>query len=139
MNRQEFISTACKGVCGVVVLGALATFAEGCSTLKTYKTSAPDGQFTVPLATFAENAACLVTVEGLTHSVLVSKRADGTFSAVLMKCTHHDYALVANSRGLSCSLHGSMFDLEGNVKNGPAVKPLRRFETTVVDGSVVVK
>jgi Rieske Fe-S protein len=39
---------------------------------------------------------------------------------------------------LHCSLHGSDFDFSGNVTNGPAKLPLRKFPVTIENGNAVI-
>jgi glycine/D-amino acid oxidase-like deaminating enzyme/nitrite reductase/ring-hydroxylating ferredoxin subunit len=53
---------------------------------------------------------------------------DGTLHAVSLRCTHLGCLLRFNSaeRSWDCPCHGSRFDVDGSVLEGPAVRPLRR-------------
>ena len=60
--------------------------------------------------------------------VAVSRRDDGTVAAVSAACTHLRCLVRWNAgeRSWDCPCHGSRFDAEGRVLNGPAVRPLER-------------
>jgi glycine/D-amino acid oxidase-like deaminating enzyme/nitrite reductase/ring-hydroxylating ferredoxin subunit len=53
---------------------------------------------------------------------------DGTLHAVSVRCTHMHCILRFNSaeRSWDCPCHGSRFDVDGAVLEGPAVKPLEK-------------
>jgi cytochrome b6-f complex iron-sulfur subunit len=57
--------------------------------------------------------------------------ADG-FTALSLVCTHLGCTVESQTDGFACPCHGSRFDLQGNVKRGPASRPLPalRVETT---------
>jgi len=44
----------------------------------------------------------------------------------------------SDQRRLECPCHGSLFDEEGNVLRGPAKRPLRRVQLTLVHGGRLV-
>ena len=46
------------------------------------------------------------------------------FSAISTTCTHLGCRLTPGPEGFACPCHGSHFDLQGNVINGPAAKAL---------------
>jgi Rieske Fe-S protein len=52
----------------------------------------------------------------------------GTLHAVSLRCTHLGCLLRFNSaeRSWDCPCHGSRFDVDGNVLEGPATQPLER-------------
>jgi cytochrome b6-f complex iron-sulfur subunit len=50
--------------------------------------------------------------------------AQSGFSAINTSCTHLGCRLTAGMDGFTCPCHGSRFDLNGNVLNGPAVNAL---------------
>ena len=63
-------------------------------------------------------------------AVAVFRDAGGALHAVDPRCTHMGCQLRFNAaeRSWDCHCHGSRFDLEGNVLNGPAVHPLASVE-----------
>jgi len=58
----------------------------------------------------------------------VYRDEQGTLHAVSLRCTHLGCLLRFNSAEISwdCPCHGSRFDVDGNVLEGPAVSPLQR-------------
>ena len=46
------------------------------------------------------------------------------FTAINISCTHLGCRLTAGTDGFTCPCHGSRFDLNGNILNGPADKAL---------------
>ena len=60
----------------------------------------------------------------------VYKDADGRVHAVSLRCTHLGCLLRFNGaeRSWDCPCHGSRFDVDGAVLEGPAVRPLARRE-----------
>lgn len=67
----------------------------------------------------------LLDVDG--HTVGAYRDHDGNLHKVSPVCTHLGCALSWNTADTSwdCSCHGSRFDPDGNVIDGPAIKPLR--------------
>jgi Rieske Fe-S protein len=76
----------------------------------------------------------------LEFPVLLIHLPDGTFSALLTQCTHLGCEVRKERTLLRCPCHGSAFDFNGNVLNGPAQLPLRhypvRLKGTVVEISI---
>jgi nitrite reductase/ring-hydroxylating ferredoxin subunit len=58
----------------------------------------------------------------------VFREEDGTVHAVSLRCTHLGCLLRYNGaeRSWDCPCHGSRFDVDGTVLEGPAVNPLER-------------
>ena len=54
-------------------------------------------------------------------------------------CTHQGAPLAVSGRKILCARHGSLFDLEGTVRKGPARIPLPRFRIALDErGHVIV-
>jgi Rieske Fe-S protein len=68
---------------------------------------------------------------------IVHDEATGFF-AVVATCTHMACPLRINTLNatLDCSCHGSSFELDGRVINGPATEPLRKLPVEF-DGQLV--
>lgn len=65
---------------------------------------------------------------------------DGGFLALYRKCTHLGCAVPWNpAEGkFICPCHASSFEMDGQVINPPAPRPLDRFAVSIVDGLVKV-
>jgi Rieske Fe-S protein len=71
-----------------------------------------------------------VVADGRTGRTGVYRDDTGALHAVSMRCTHQGCLLRFNAAETSwdCPCHGSRFDVDGDVLEGPAVRPLERRE-----------
>lgn len=116
----------------------LAGSLTSCSTLQVYKTSTVNNKVVVPIALFEKSDFQLVQPKNLYYNIGLKKESDGSYTALLLRCTHADNQLIPTGNGFKCTLHGSAFDSEGRVTNGPAVRPLKRYPTQIISGQVVI-
>ena len=123
MNRKQFLS--------LLTMGA-ATAAISTSLVSCAKTSmAPTNvDFTIDLNSSAY--APLKTNGGSIYNngVIVARSKSGTFLAYSQYCTHA--GCTVNFDGTSdfiCYCHGSVFDSNGNVLQGPAFSALTKYNT----------
>jgi cytochrome b6-f complex iron-sulfur subunit len=58
--------------------------------------------------------------------------------AMGLVCTHLGCTVTVTNSGLSCPCHGSRFDRQGMVLNGPADRPLGRLKVEEHDGMIEV-
>ena len=61
-------------------------------------------------------------------------RDAGGYYAMTSICTHQGCDVSAMPQNFTCPCHGSVFDLDGNVMQGPAGTPLRHY-ALCIDGS----
>jgi Rieske Fe-S protein len=124
-TRREFVEDAARLLAG----GALGGSALDCAR---EHRPPPLFETTVDVASLATDGASLVTAaHGLDGApILVIRDAPGKFHALSMQCTHEGCPVRAPARGvITCPCHGSQYDLEGNVLQGPAQFPLARYDT----------
>jgi glycine/D-amino acid oxidase-like deaminating enzyme/nitrite reductase/ring-hydroxylating ferredoxin subunit len=78
-----------------------------------------------PVADLAPGEGGVVDVDG--HAVGAYREPDGTVHGVSITCTHLGCRLTWNSAETTwdCPCHGSRFDRDGAVLDGPAVHPLK--------------
>jgi Rieske Fe-S protein len=139
MDRRKFVKqscTACLAVSAGMVIGSLSS----CATLPAYKTTIADHKVIVPVDLFANSNFQLIQPKNLYYNIGLRKEADGTYTALLLRCTHADNQLVpsGNGNGFTCNLHGSKFNQEGAVTNGPAERGLKRYPTQVVSNQIII-
>ncbi len=63
--------------------------------------------------------------------VIVTQPEEGTFRGFKNACSHQGCPLAEVTETINCSCHGSRFDLEGTVLNGPATSDLAGQELDV--------
>ncbi len=140
MERRKFIKTGCS-FCLLGAAGMLLPMLESCGTVQktaVFKTEAKNNKIDVPLSLFETGKIHFVRAKGQMYDIAVQQHEDKTYSAILMRCTHMDNQLTASGNGYRCSLHGSEFDSEGNVKKGPAEQALKKYTVTVEKENLVI-
>lgn len=75
---------------------------------------------------------------GGTTGVAVTRTQTG-ITALAVACTHAGFPVARSGNVLVCDLHGSKFEPEtGAVINGPAVKPLLRYDASESNAGIYV-
>ena len=133
MDRKEFLLKA--GQCtAVLVFGSCLNSCSPGSSTGNIPTAPQNVDFTLDLSK-QENSA-LNSVGGYLYQggIIIAKINDNTFSALSQVCTHQgatvDYE--ASAKRFHCPNHGSNFDINGNVINGPAASPLQKYNTSLI-------
>ncbi len=73
-------------------------------------------------------------------TLIVIALGDSTFDVLSAICTHAGCQVVYQSASdrLYCGCHGSAFDLDGAVIQGPAVRALKRYDWDVQDNVLII-
>ncbi|MBL8209293.1 MAG: Rieske 2Fe-2S domain-containing protein [Bryobacterales bacterium] len=71
------------------------------------------------------------------RAVAVFKDTDGVY-AVSTICTHLGCVVKPNAEGFECPCHGSKFAVNGDVKKGPAPRPLPWLKVTNNGGQLTI-
>ena len=138
-SRREFIKKSCLACASVAGAGIMSSLLSSCSKLPVYSASIDNNIIKVPFSSFVEGQnMVLVRNKQLEYDILLLKTPDFSYKALYMKCTHQPNSLVANSTGIHCNIHGSSFDLDGNVLKEPALLPLKKFNVSVGESAVVI-
>ncbi len=134
MDRSEFLS-----IIGSGTVLACAGCLNACSP--DYIDPAPTNvDFTLDLTT-PENFALQNNGGSVVkNGVIVARVAAGDFTAISQICTHasSNVAFQSSSTSFLCPSHGSRFDKDGAVVNGPATKPLHKYNTKLTASSLRV-
>ncbi len=133
MTRKDFISQVGKSAALLLVPSCIT----GLSSCKKKSTSPKTIDFTLDISTgpLSANGGALIN-----DGVIVARTTTGVFIAVDAACTHQDTNInyVPSSNSFHCPNHGSNFDANGNVTQGPATKSLRDFKTSLSGSSLHV-
>ncbi len=81
-----------------------------------------------PLNELARGEGCILKADG--KKLAVYRDVAGAVHAVSAICTHQGCQVAFNpiERSWDCPCHGSRFDIDGSVLDGPAEKPLPKYE-----------
>ena len=134
LGRREFL-----GVCG----GAVACLAAGaCASVVAHRVSAVGGRVSLALADHPElqtvGGAITIQPDTMSDPVIVLNSGGGRYTALSPICTHRGCTVERFGAGFKCPCHGSGYDREGRVTNGPAELPLTSFPTTVAGDRLVI-
>lgn len=134
MLRKDFIKKSCLACMGIAASGVLLEGLSSCASFPVMKLNTVENVVQIKLEEFQVNKMMIVRPSQLDYDIFVNKISDNLYLVLVMKCSHQDWNLATNPKGFNCSLHGSMFDLKGNVANGPATEPLLRLKNFVENG-----
>jgi len=96
-----------------------------------------DGALTVPLSALKDNTT-VVKAKGMDNKLLLVKRTEGSYSALVLNCPHKNGPVKEDGEQLVCDRHGSRFDLEGAVLEGPSKAGLKKYPVEVAGEFVKV-
>ncbi len=137
MERRTFLKASC-GICLTFGAGAVIGGLASCAPLPVYEADISGSIISVPRAIFEREDFQLVRAGGLDFDIGVRKQTDGTYLALLLRCTHASNRLATSGNLYTCTLHGSKYDLDGNVVQGPAQDPLRVFPTSLTETHIII-
>ena len=138
MDRRKFVKQSCT-VCLLAGSGMLVASLESCGTaLPAYKATMANNKVAVPVSLFVNSDFQLVQPKGMYYNIGLKKEKDGTYTALLLRCTHADNQLIPAGNGFKCTLHGSAFDNEGHVTNGPAERPLKKYPVQIESDQIII-
>lgn len=125
----------CLAVGAGMVVGSLSS----CATpMQVYKTVPANNAVSVPVSLFAQTDFQIIQPKDLYYNIGLKKESNGTYTALLLRCTHADNQLVSTGKGYKCNLHGSEFNQEGQVTQGPAEQPLKKYQTEVISDKIII-
>jgi cytochrome b6-f complex iron-sulfur subunit len=148
ISRRQF----CAGACQVASCAALATVVTGCADGQTSPSTPASmlpslaGRFSVSVVQVNASGTALANVGGAalvesTAGLFLLARTSGTgFTAVDAVCTHEGCTVNGAAGDIYvCPCHGSRYDRNGQVVNGPARASLRQYATTFADDVVTIR
>ena len=133
-TRRHFI-----GQCALVALAATVPgiLLNSCAAIPVYKTETSTSEIEVPISVFSQSKMVKVRPADSEFDILLIKESN-SYKAILLECTHQGYSLNVSSSQLSCPAHGSEFDLNGNVLQGPATRPLKTYSTVINNQQIII-
>ncbi|MBI2616341.1 MAG: ubiquinol-cytochrome c reductase iron-sulfur subunit [Gemmatimonadetes bacterium] len=136
MRRREFVGIAA---------GALSASAlPGCATFVAAPVTPVNGEIRLALRNHPQlerrGGYLKIRPVGTETRLYVVTADRGRYSVVSPICTHLACTVNVEGTQIRCPCHGSTFDLEGNVLQGPATQPLRRYPVSVTaDGELIIR
>ena len=154
VTRRQF----CAGACQIASFATLATLASACSGGDDGSPTGPSGgggstsllpvlsgQFTNTRVQVSTAGSALANVDGtaLVESIagvfLVARTSTSTFVAIDATCTHEGCRVNSVSGATYvCPCHGSRYNRNGQVVQGPARASLRQYNTTFANDVLTI-
>jgi thiosulfate dehydrogenase [quinone] large subunit len=129
MKRREFVQRL-PVVASTVLAGVGSVSLASCAGIP-YVTPRPRaGGLAVDGVTLGDGGAAFLRAPTLERPIFLRLTSDGDAVALLASCTHRGCQPEPVGDRLICPCHGSEFDLTGDVLQGPADRPLTRYEVT---------
>ena len=144
MNRRRFVHLACSVCAGVPGGAALVTACQPVRYVTGSLTS--DGIVLSPVE-FLDPATkgayyrkyIIVRNEQLEYPICLYRLSEKEYTALLMRCTHQGTELQAGGDSLHCPAHGSEYDQQGKVTQGPAEENLRTFPVQADEKQILIQ
>jgi nitrite reductase/ring-hydroxylating ferredoxin subunit len=92
-----------------------------------------------PANAIAKTADVPVGSGVIIDDIVVTQASSGVFKGFSSTCTHAGCTVAEVADGtINCPCHGSKFNLDGTVANGPATKPLEAKTVSVQGDSIIL-
>jgi len=145
ISRQKVLLGAGLGL-ATAVLAACSTYgkkpeaaSESATTTAAAPTASGGGSATPAAKAIAKTADVPVGSGVIIDDIVVTQPSAGVFKGFSAKCTHKGCTVDKVADGtIDCPCHGSKFNLDGTVANGPAAKPLEAQNITVQGDEIVL-
>ena len=138
VNRREFLARAAGGAAIAAIVACGDGELSGPNSIQRIPPGGGNsGPVMITVASFPDLAAVnrLVAVPGSFFAVKRTALSPAAFQAFSMACTHAGCLTdIVNAQRFDCPCHGSRFDVNGNVINGPftgeSIGPLQKINTS---------
>jgi Rieske Fe-S protein len=146
ISRQKALIGAGIGL-AATVLAACTTYGKKPEAAGDSATAAPTGAdptgggsaSQAPANAIAKTADVPVGSGVIVGEVVLTQPSAGDFKGFAAICTHAGCTVNKVADGvIDCPCHGSKFNLDGSVANGPATKPLEPAAVSVQGDSIVL-
>ena len=138
VERRKFIQDGCKA-CLLLGTGFLVSELAACGpTSQVLHLPVSGNTVQLPMSGFAKQSMQIVRPDGWVYDIAVRKSSDGQYEALFLQCTHQKNQVIAEGNGFICPLHGSRYNLNGQVKKGPAELPLAKFTVHEDSGNLII-
>ncbi|MBS1696435.1 MAG: Rieske (2Fe-2S) protein [Actinobacteria bacterium] len=136
--RQQFIAGAGAVVAVTALAACSGSDAQPAAGQDSATATTGEAAAAAEPKTLAKTADVPVGSGIIVDDIVVTQPVAGQFKGLSATCTHKGCALNQVADGtIDCPCHGSKFNLDGTVANGPADKPLPAVNITVVGDSIV--
>jgi Rieske Fe-S protein len=151
-DRRDFLARCMSALAGITVIGVVAPLVQACEPSQSIAprvlpaTDPGDGDPNAPPGTpfnvsalVTDGQALVTTTKGPDKKPILLVRLSSTdYIALSTLCTHAECTVITQvpiNGPISCGCHGSQYNLDGSVKQGPSTEPLKKYASTYVAAS----
>lgn len=135
MDRKKFIKNVFVGA----VCSGFIPLLQGCVSYRYVDGSVENDKLVVLKAAFQEDDFILIRNPQRRAPIYLRKKSEEEMTALLLECTHKQCTVDPAGDHLACPCHGSRFDGEGNVLEGPARENLYRYEVEIASDQIFIQ
>jgi len=136
MERRKFIKDTCLVCASIIASGMVSPLFSACSPLTILKITPNEGKIVFSIDKFTDENKMIIlkNFDALDFDIAVVKYDNSFYKAFELQCTHQpNVRLAATDTGFVCHEHGSRFNLNGQVTQAPARKPLKEFNLELIN------
>lgn len=131
MNRRQFMRTIEQASVASLAPVVCAPFiGAACASVRYAQSSVERERIVVRRTELSAAGTALVETPDEQLPIFLRRVSDNEFVALSTKCTHRGCQVEHTGTQMACPCHGSVFSLEGQRLQGPADRPLQRFQVT---------
>ncbi|KUI45304.1 (2Fe-2S)-binding protein [Mycobacterium sp. IS-1590] len=138
MRRKQFLVGAGLGI-ATGALAACSTYGEDSGAAEEPAATTTGGAG-APVAVLAKVADVPVGGGVIVDGTVLTQPTPGDFKGFSATCTHAGCTVRDVAGGtINCPCHGSRFNLDGTVANGPAARPLGSRQVDLQGDSIILR
>lgn len=137
MLRRDFVQQLPVVTTGLAV-GAASLALTGCAGTAYVVPRVSPGGLVIPASAVDEAGGVFVQTPTMERPVWVGRDDSGQIVALLASCSHQGCQPDPVGDRFVCPCHGSEFSRSGAVLQGPAERPLTRYEVSERAGELIV-
>lgn len=132
MHRRTFLKAGCLACSGALsaslLSGCASSFYVASATLDKNRLVVKKDQFqAMKKGQTITRLFVVVNHERIEFPIALYRAGESEYTALYLQCTHQNCELRPNEQVMVCPCHGSEFDRQGKVLEGPAERSLKRF------------
>jgi len=155
-TRREFLMRSAGTLAIISTSGLVSTIISSCSgsgpsgpdtvtQLNIIQGTVSNNEISIGLGASSpvkeKNTRVLIEYANSSQAILIEHNSDDTFRAISGVCTHQGCFVTdfdSTKSMFVCACHGSRFDLNGNVVQGPAPSKLIEYSTRMENNSLII-
>ena len=137
-NRRDFIKSSMTIIGFGLLASSASTLLSSCEKSEN-TTNNPPSKITLNLSDYPEltqvNSFAFPIIPGKNAGmpIIIIRNTETEFIVLTSKCSHQGCQVGKpdmTNKSITCPCHGSKYNLQGGIINGPTTSPLKKFNST---------